>query len=40
MVRPRRMKDYNDERLHESLGKLPSAMYRRKPKNSSVEVSQ
>jgi len=34
------MKDYNDERPHQSLGKLPPAMCRRKPENSSVEVSQ
>jgi putative transposase len=34
------MMDYNEERPHDSLGKLPPAMYRRKLENSSLEVSQ
>lgn len=32
--------DYNDERPHESLGKLPPSLYRQKLENSSLEVSQ
>lgn len=34
------MMDYNEERPHESLGKLPPAMYRQKLENSSLGVSQ
>jgi putative transposase len=34
------MMGYNEERPHDSLGKLPPAMYRRKLENSSLEVSQ
>ena len=34
------MMDYNEERPHDSLGKLPPAMYRQKLENSSLEVSQ
>lgn len=34
------MMDYNEERPHESLGKLPPAVYRQKLENSSLEVSQ
>ena len=32
--------DYNEERPHDSLGKLPPAMYRQKLENSSLELSQ
>ena len=32
--------DYNDERPHESLGKLPPSLYRQELENSSLEVSQ
>ena len=31
--------DYNNERPHDSLGKLPPAVYRQKLENSSLEVS-
>jgi hypothetical protein len=34
------MMDYNEERPHAGLCKLPPAMYRRKLENSSLEVSQ
>ncbi len=34
------MMDYNDERPHESLGKLPPAMYHQILENSSLELSQ
>ena len=34
------MMDYNEERPHESLGKLPPAMYRQKQENSSLGMSQ
>ena len=34
------MMDYNEERPHDSLGKLPPAMYRQKLENSSLELSQ
>jgi putative transposase len=32
------MMDYNEERPHDSLGKLPPAMYRQKLENSSLEL--
>lgn len=34
------MIDYNEERPHDSLGKLPPAMYRQKLENSSLDLSQ
>lgn len=33
------MLDYNHERTHDSLGKLPPAIYRQQPENSSLELS-
>jgi len=32
------MLDYNDERLHESLGDLPPAVYRAKMENSNLAL--